>query len=221
MKIFYTEDFKNCIKDSSKMIDLRYYGLRHGEFNSELVDDKIDLEFKSSPSNGFYTASGLLYGDSGIQLSIEVPETDSSFYYVESDTKEKESYYQAIIFYFTENKLDVLKPAFIIFGDYQYDPETKKGLFSGLNLTSLRNIITIKELPSRCCSFTFYQDDLVERLENKTLFLETNREGNDDSIYGSKIYIETKLDLVSREDSNKKTGYFRTPRINNFGLKLY
>ena len=92
-----------------------------------------------------------------------------------------------------------------------------------MNLVTLKNIITIPDLPNKKCNLEFTKDSLVEFLEGESLIVKTSSEGvlssnPNDSKYCSREVIETRLDDEFR---NYLTGYYRTSLINKYGLKLY
>ena len=108
MKIFYTDHFKEDLKNETKKLYLGYYGLRHGSFKKALTSDNLVMGIQSSPISGFYIAQGLEYSDSG-------------FYYTESGVGKESSYYQVIIFYYsdlTSPISDNIQVAFILFSDF-------------------------------------------------------------------------------------------------------
>lgn len=219
MKIFYTENFKNDLKNETKNLYLGYYGLRHGDFKKPLKDENLVVGIQSSPVDGYYTAQGLSFLDSGIQLSIDVPSNDNSFYYAEKGVGKETSYYQLIIFYYTDLTSpisDNIQVAFILFEEF--NKNTLK--FENLNLVTRKNIITIPSLPDKKCTLTFAQSDLTEFLEGETIHIKTLFRGSSDS-YASREYIEKKLDEDYREDPGGKAKYYRTSLINKYGLKLY
>lgn len=215
MNIYYTEDFKNAISKETKKIHLGKYGLRNRNLGYLTLEEvTADMEIKSSPVSGYYNAQTVNYGDSGIQISIDVPSTDNSFYNAENGVDKNTSYYQALVFYYTDSTSpfpDQVKIAFILYQNFN------NGLFSGLNLSTLKNIITIRELPERKCDLIFEQSDLTEFLESEFLYIPTTRTGSKSS-YVSREYVETKLDTEYNMDSQP---YFGTVRINKYGLKLY
>lgn len=229
MKIFYTDHFKEALKNETKNIYLGSYGLRHGDFKNTLESKNLIMGIQSSPTSGFYTAQGLDYSDSGIQLSIDVPSNDNSFYYTEngvgkdtsdsSEDSKNNSYYQVIIFYYTDLTSPVsdnIQVAFILFNDF--DPDEKK--FFGLNLVTRKIIITIPSLPNRRCKLTFSQSDITEFLEEESVSIKTLFRGGEE-IFASREYIEKSLDENYREDTNNKAKYYRTSLINKYGLNLY
>jgi hypothetical protein len=219
MKIFYTKQFKDDLKNETKNLYLGYYGLRHGNFKRQLESKNLVMGIQSSPLSGYYVAQGLDYLESGIQLSIDVPSNDNSFYYTEGGVGKDTSYYQLIIFYYTDLTSpisDNIQVAFILFEDFNNDTLN----FENLNLVTRKNIITIPSLPDRKCTLTFAQSDLTEFLEGETIHIKTLFRGSSDS-YASREYIEKKLDEDYREDSNRKAKYYRTSLINKYGLKLY
>lgn len=219
MKIFYTDHFKEDLKNETKKLYLGYYGLRHGSFKKALTSDNLVMGIQSSPISGFYIAQGLEYSDSGIQLSIDVPSNDNSFYYTESGVGKESSYYQVIIFYYsdlTSPISDNIQVAFILFSDF----DNANLEFKGLNLVTRKTIITIPSLPNKKCSLTFTNSDLTEFLEEESITTRTLLKGGKEE-YMAREYVEKSLDKDYREDSNNKAKYYRTSLINKFGLKLY
>lgn len=219
MKIFYTDHFKEDLKNETKNLYLSYYGLRHGDFKKPLESKYLVPGIQSSPTSGFYVAQGLDYLDSGVQLSIDVPSNDNSFYYTENGVGKESSYYQVIIFYYTDLTSpisDNIQVAFILFNDFDKDKQE----FIGLNLTTRKIIITIPSLPNKKCDLTFTQSDLTEFLEEESILVKTRFRGGED-VYAAREYVEKSLDENYREDSNKKAKYYRTSLINKYGLKLY
>lgn len=219
MKVFYTKSFRNDLKNETKNLYLSYYGLRYGEFKKNLDEESVLTIKQSSPIIGYYVAQGLDFLDSGVQLSIDVPSTDNSFYYAENGVGKEMSYYQLIIFYYTDLTSpisDNIQIAFILFENFN-----KENLdFEGLNLITRKNIITIPSLPDKKCALTFTQSDLTEFLEGETLHTKTLFKGGANS-YAAREYVEKKLDESYREDPGGKAKYYRTSLINKYGLKLY
>ena len=106
MKIFYTNKFKEVLTKPYKQIELGKYKLRGGNntgFN-ELTSDNIEsrqfLSTTSPTSTGdeenYYTAQIIEYNN-GLQISLEVPETDHSIYI--NDPLTNKTYYQIFLFY--------------------------------------------------------------------------------------------------------------------------
>lgn len=215
MNIYYTREFLEDISKETKRIQLSKYGLKNKTLGFDTLEKvTTEDEIKSSPIDGYYIAQGVKFGEKGIQLSLDVPSTDSSFYNAGDSVNKLESYYQAIIFYYTDLTSlspDKVKTAFILYENFD------NGSFSKLNLSTLKNIITIRELPNKKCELIFEQSDVTEFLESESLYVPTTRTGEGNS-YTSRDYIETKLDTEYNEDSQP---YFGTVRINKYGLKIY
>ena len=226
MKIFYTSYFKRDLANETKNLYLGYYGLRNGEFKKELKTENIFTNFHSSPINGYYIAQGINFNETGVQLSLNIPETDSSFYYTEHLKEERidpekdvpfQSYYQAISFYYvdlTSPILNEIKPAFILFENFNKNDL----VFEDLSLLTLKNIITIPSLPDKKCNLIYSQAGLIEFFEGNSNFFESTKYIGSKISYGSRDFIESKLDKDFRD---LHSGYYRTSLINKYGLKLY
>ena len=222
MKIFYTKKFKEELEKPYRQLVLGKYKLRNGEvlFDKLTSDNVTSWDFLSSCSptsfgeERFYYSQAVKY-NRGIQLSLEIPETDASVY-----TKAgKDSFYQVILFYFTDTTTDKSSLAFLVFEDFG------KNGFSGLNITSRRNIITIPELSWKC-SLEFYESEFTNILENPwgQGLNEMTALGKDKKYTEDYEYISVdswKRFFIDKISSEGETDWIETVYINNFGLKIY
>lgn len=219
MKIFYTKKFKEEISKPYRQIELGKYKLRHGEdvgFDKLTSENVTSWNFLSacSPTSfeeeNYYSSQFVDYKD-GLQISLEIPDSDSSLY--------NTSFYQIFLFYFTIQGENESSLAFLVFEDFN---DSK---FSGFNLTSKRNIITIPELNWKC-NFIFSQSEHTEILEDpwgqklgQTTALEKDKIYTEDNEYVSvDSWRKLWVDKISTEGD---TDWIETVYLNNFGLKIY
>lgn len=219
MKIFYTKKFKEEILKPYNQIELGKYKLRYGEnvgFDKLTSENVNSWDFLSacSPTSidkeKYYNAQFIDYNN-GLQISLDIPDTDSSLY--------TSGFYQIFLFYFTIYGENESSLAFLVFEDF------KDSKFSGFNLTSRRNIITIPELSWKC-NFIFSQSDYTKLLEdpwgqklNNTTALEKDKKYTEENEYVSvDSWRKLWVDKISEEG---ETDWIETIYLNNFGLKIY
>lgn len=228
MKIFFTKNFREVIDKSYKQIQLGKYKIRSGtdigftKLTSENVTSREFLSAASPTSFGsenYYSAQIVDYMG-GLQLSLEIPETDASMYEVNIYN---ESYYQIFLFYFTDVTLVSEAPksslAFLIFENFDGK------IFSGLDLSSRRNIITTPSFNWNC-NFIYNQSDQTELLENewgqdviKVTALEKDKKYTENKEYVStESWSKFWVDNISTEGD---LDWIETVYLNNFGLKIY
>ena len=229
MKIFYTKKFKEVLDKPYKQIQLGKYKLRRGDevgFDKLTSENVTSREFLSAASptsfqgENFYNAQFVEYSG-GLQISLEIPETDASTY--EISASKNDHFYQVFLFYFTDGTTHETSSssslAFLVFEDF------KDSVFSGLQLTSRKNIITTPEFSWKC-NFIFNQSEYTELLENPwgqeiadVTALEKDKKYTDDYSYVSLDSWERLwIDNVSTEED---LDWIETVYINNFGLKIY
>lgn len=226
MKLLYTKTFKDAIKDQYRRITLGKYKLRGG-FNtelSELTPEGIEagsFSETASPTWGYYDAEFVRYGD-GLQISFDIPIMDSSLY-------TEIYYYQVMLFYFTDHTKELEEPkinlAFILFKDYSLNPSSSEIDFSGLELVTHRNIITIPKFSCKC-NLDFYQGNFTSFLENPWGQETRDVEGVGKENYDlkKKNFASVKSWIARTEDSyseEKNLEWLETSYINKFGLKIY
>ena len=223
MKIFYTNKFKEVLTKPYKQIELGKYKLRGGNntgFN-ELTSDNIEsrqfLSTTSPTSTGdeenYYTAQIIEYNN-GLQISLEVPETDHSIYI--NDPLTNKTYYQIFLFYFTENKTTSL--AFILFENFN------EGSFHGLEYNSNKLIITLPNF-NRKCNLILDQNQLTSTLENNwgQKLDNVTSIGKDIISQGNKYVSVISWEKFWVENMSKENdlNWIETVFLNNFGLKIY
>ena len=229
MKIFYTKKFKEVLDKPYKQIQLGKYKLRRGDevgFDKLTSENVTSREFLSAASptsfqgENFYNAQFVEYSG-GLQISLEIPETDASIY--EISASKNDHFYQVFLFYFTDVTTHETSSssslAFLVFEDF------KDSVFSGLQLTSRKNIITTPKFSWKC-NFIFNQSEYTELLENPwgqeiadVTALEKDKKYTDDYSYVSLDSWERLwIDNVSTEE---ELDWIETVYINNFGLKIY
>lgn len=219
MKIFYTKKFKEVIKKPYKQIELGKYKIRKGtetgfeKLTSENVMSE-DFISEASPTSmteeRFYESQFVNYSGS-LQISLELPETDASIY--------EKNFYQVFLFYYTDLSTVETSLAFLVFNDF------RNGIFSGLELTSRKNIITTPQF-SWECNFKFNQSDYTELLENVwgQDIAGVTPLGKDKVYNKNPEYISVEswrkfwIDKVSEEGEQD---WIETIYMNNFGLKIY
>ena len=225
MKIFFTKKFREVLNKPYKQIQLGKYKLRGGtnvgfsKITSENVTSRDFLSLTSPTSlnnDSFYTAQLVEY-NGGLQISFEIPETDASIY--EKDDSESDSYYQIFLFYFTDVTDTVNQNtslAFLVFEDF------KNEIFSGLNLTSRRNIITTPEFDWKC-NLILNQSNFTEILENPWGYnLNSSITALENKTKNTYISTESWSKYwVSNISNEGDLDWAETVYINNFGLKIY
>ena len=228
MKIFFTKKFREVLEKPYKQIQLGKYKLRGGEdvgfskLTSENVTSREFLSASSPTSFGgenYYTSQLVRY-NGGLQISLEIPETDASIYEVNSSN---ESYYQIFLFYFTDvtkvSEASSSSLAFLIFENFDGK------VFSGLDISSRRNIITTPPFNWKC-NFILEQSDYTKILENewgqeltKVTALEKDKKYTEEDEYISvDSWSKFWVDKISTEGD---LDWIETVYLNNFGLKIY
>ncbi len=222
MKIFFTKNFREALDKPYKQIQLGKYKLRGGTdtgFTKLTSKNVTSSDFLSTTSptsfdeEKYYTAQLVKY-NGGLQISLEIPETDNSIYEV---NEYDESYYQVLLFYYTDISESSL--AFLIFENFE------DGVFSGLNLTSRKNLITTPSFNWKC-NLILNQSDITGLLEDEWGQESTNVTALEkDKKYTEEVeYVSTDswsklwVDSISTEGD---TDWIETVYLNNFGLKIY
>ena len=217
MKIFYTSGFKTALSIPYNNVRLGKYKLQEG---NRLDPDTTTLTTgvaeklvaSSSPTNGYYNAQIIEVGE-GLQLSLDIPESDQSLY-VYGPGSDQDSLYQVILFFY-EDDAKGEKLAFLLYDKFE------DRVFTGLNLTSRKNIINIPRL-DRKCNLILEQSDVTKILESDSpveIRPVTGKENPEDEDYYSKYSWEKYwVDSISKEHDLRWT---ETTFLNNFGLKIY
>lgn len=228
MKIFFTKKFREVLEKPYKQIQLGNYKLRGGKdvgfskLTSENVTSREFLSASSPTSFGgenYYTSQLVEY-NGGLQISLEIPKTDASIYEVNSSD---ESYYQIFLFYFTDvttvSEATNSSLAFLIFENFDGT------IFSGLDLSSRRNIITTPPF-DRKCNFILNQLEYTEILENEwgqgltnvTALEKDKKYTEEDEYISTQSWEKFWVDKISEEGEQD---WIETVYLNNFGLKIY
>ena len=212
MIIYYTEDFKEVLHNSSQYIQISKYRLSNLEYIKDITQletlgnmDKSNI----SPSYGYYEAEGIISG-SKLSLSIEIPSKDVSV----------NSYTVLLVYY--DNLLSskiTTRLAFIISNSM----ELKDGdiWFSKLNLEPERTIFNILNFNYNC-SLKLAQDQDIEFLEGSGLGVIGNLySGNDSGSGGRYVSRESYEAYLQEQRSKDDNEHLFTTYINEFGLKIY
>lgn len=210
MKILYTEKFKEDLGKPWKKLTLGEVKLREGT----LTDTKLtlrDIREKHEFSNSFletatkenYNAEFMRY-PGGIQVHLEISGSDASLY-------QEGSYYQVILFFYSD-MTGTKSLAFILYEELEEDG------FTGLKLTSGRNIITIPGFTWEC-SLDFNQSPVTSFLEDPL--------GNQ-SVHGINYSSTGYISLESwkswmrdKISDSGDTPWLETTYMNNYGIKIY
>lgn len=225
MKIFFTKKFREVLADPHRQIELGKYKLRQGDnvgFTKITSENITSDEFLSSTSpTNFYDEqnfydSQLVGYNGGLQISFEIPEKDASMY---EENLLNESFYQIFLFYYTDVTL-ISKAstslAFLIYENFDGN------IFSGIDLTTRRNIITTPPFDWKC-NLMLNQSEQTKILEDewghqltKVTALGNNTEEN--SYISTESWTRFWIDNISKEEDLE---WLETVYLNNFGLKIY
>lgn len=227
MKIFFTKKFREVLDKPYKQIQLGKYKLRGGDdigFTKLTSDNVTSRSFLSASSptsltgENYYTSQLVKYNE-GLQISFEIPETDASMY---ENNSRNESYYQIFLFYFTDITAvseTSTSLAFLIFENFDGNK------FSGLDLSSRRNIITTPSFDWKC-NLILNQSDYTKILENEwgqelteVTALEKDKKYTEECEYiSTESWSKYWIDQLSDEGD---LDWVETVYLNNFGLKIY
>ena len=214
MIIYYTEDFKEVLLNSSQYIQLSKYRLSDLDSIVDITQIETlmgDNAVFFSPSYGYYEAEGIISG-SNLSLSIELPSKDVSI----------DSYTKLLVYY--DNLLSsnvVTKLAFVISSSMQLKDE--KVVFSKLNLEPERTIFNISNFNYKC-SLKLNQDQDIEFLEGSGLGIIGNLYIGSESDSGGRYVSRESYEAYLQEQRGIETDdnkHLFTTYINKFGLKTY
>lgn len=214
MKVLYTKNFKEKLSQPWSNISLGKVKLREGtntgltKQNTEKIMEFPDSFFKFA-TRETYNSEIIELPEGGIQIFLDIPDENQSFY--------DESFrYQVLMFFYTDLLTDTESLAFVCYENIEYSTEDKVK-FTGLKLTSQKNIITFPNL-TWSGNINFSQSEVIKFLESK--------EGNlDINPYLSGIGFTSKdswkawvIDSISERTL---TPWIETTYINNYGIKVY
>ena len=213
MIIYYTEDFKEVLLNSSQYIQLSKYRLSDLESVVDITQIETIMENNSmfSPSYGYYEAEGIISG-SNLSLSIELPSKDVSI----------DSYTILLVYY--DNLLSsspFTKLAFIISGSMKIIDENV--VFSKLNLEPERTIFNISNFNHKCL-LKLNQAQDIEFLEGTGLGIIGNLYMGSESSSGGRYVSRESYEAYLQEQRGIETDdskHLFTTYINKFGLKTY
>lgn len=221
MKILYTKKFKEVLSQPWGNISLGKVKLRGGTntgLTRQDISKIIEIPYSFSVTESTqrtYNSEVIRLPKGGIQIYLDIPEEDQSFY-------SSEYYYQALLFFFTDLMTNKDSLAFVCYEDIKYleGQETSPKddvVFTGLTLNTRKNIITLPNF-SWNCNISFSQSEVIKFLESSVGNLEV-------SPYSSGIGYASKDSwkawIVDSLSEGSLTPWIETTYINKYGIKIY